>query len=367
MREKSTEEKTAIKMPLIVCCSPGFAEGWHQLGPGITGEKVQWDFFDDRPIYFWEKVIRRPNVAMIRACLQAVIRAARGKANLLITHDPRASFWCALFCRIFRIRIDHYVDSFNFAELPVGLRHRFMSYAFQQITKLAVHSSMECDLYSKYFNIPLNRIQLRLWSIGVPEAFPERPLQDGRYVSSIGGNGRDYRTLIDASRMLSDIPFVLVVRPESLVGLTIPPNVRVLVNAPLKEAMNILLHSAFTVLPLSGSTVPCGHVTLVCAMHLAKAIVATDSMGISDYVMQDYNGVLCKPFSSESLAEEITKLWEDPRKIARLSKNSQEFGAENCSEARMRSDLAAVLTAWNIPLCAEALHAEALPEEVGLC
>jgi len=96
--------------------------------------------------------------------------------------------------------------------------------------------------------------------------------------------------------------------------------------------------------------VPCGHVTLVCAMHLAKPVVATDSKGICDYVLPGHNGVLCKPFSPEDLAQAIDRLWRDPSEIARLGDNNRCFGAANCSEANMRSDLAEVLRHWEIPL-----------------
>jgi glycosyltransferase involved in cell wall biosynthesis len=339
---------------LIVCCSPDYGEGWRGLGPRITGDNAEWVYFDDRPTDTWDKVIRRP---MLRSCLQAVVRASKGHARLLITQDPRATFLCALFCRILRVRIDHYVFSFNFPELPIGLKRRLMRYAFKQVKQFSVHSSMEHNLYSRYFDIPQDRIRLRLWSIGVPEVSPEYPLQEGRYVSSIGGNGRDYRTLLEAALRLPDIFFVLVVRPESLFGLEVPANVKVIVNAPFKEAMNIMQYSAFTVLPLSGSTVPCGHVTLVCAMHLAKTFVATDSEGIYDYVHSGENGVLCEPLSPDSLAEAIAKVWADPAEIARLSENSHRFGSENCTEEKMRSDLAAVLADWDIlsyPVTAQA-------------
>jgi len=329
------------------------------LGPGLTGDGVDWEFFDDRPIHFWDK-LRRPNLGMIRACLSAVRRASKGHAKLMITQDPRATFPCALLCRFLRIRVDHYVFSFNFPELPTGLRLRLMRYAFRQVRQFSVHSSMERDLYSQYFDIPKERIQLRLWSIGVPDVSPEYPLREGRYVSSIGGNGRDYRTLLEASLQLPEIPFVLVVRPENMAGLDIPPNVKVIVNAPVEEAMNIMRHSAFTVLPLSGSTVPCGHVTLVCAMHLAKAVVATDSAGIYDYVQSGYNGVLCEPLSPDSLAQAIATLWNNLTEIARLAENNRRFGTEHCTEERMRSDLAAVLAHWDIPLCPEATQATAL-------
>jgi glycosyltransferase involved in cell wall biosynthesis len=336
---------------LIVCCSPDYGESWRGLGPGITGEGAEWAFFDDRPTHFWERIIRRPNVGMMRACMQAVRRASKGHAKLLITQDPRTTFWCALFCRMLRMQVDHYVFSFNFPELPEGIRLRLMRYAFTQVKLFSVHSSMERDLYSRCFDIPKDRIRLRLWSIGVPDVSPDYPLQEGRYVSSIGGNGRDYRTLLEAGLRLPHIPFVLVVRPESVASLTVPANVKVIVNAPFEQAMNIMRHSAFTVLPLSGSTVPAGHVTLVCAMHLGRAVVATDSEGIYDYVRSGHNGVLCEPFSPDSLAQAITKLWEDPAEIARLGKNNRRFGVEHCTEERMRSDLANVLASWDIPLC----------------
>jgi glycosyltransferase involved in cell wall biosynthesis len=337
--------------PLIVCCSPDYGDGWRGLGPGITGDAAEWVFFDDRPLHFWEKVIRRPNVAMMRACLNAVRRASKDNARLLITQDPRTTLLCALLCRLLGVRVNHYVFSFNFPELPVGIRRRLMRYAFAQIEEFSVHSSMERDLYSSYFDIPKDRIRLRLWSIGVPEVSPNHPLQHGRYVSSIGGNGRDYRTLLAAAAKLPGIPFVLVVRPENLNGLDVAANVKVVVNAPFPEAMNILQHSVFTVLPLAGSAVPCGHVTLVCAMHLGRAAVATDSEGIYDYIRSGHNGVLCQPLSPESMAECIAKLWDDPSEVARLGENNQLFGVENCTEARMRRDLAAVLACRNIPVC----------------
>jgi hypothetical protein len=84
-------------------------------------------------------------------------------------------------------------------------------------------------------------------------------------VFSIGGSGRDYQTLLEACRILPQNFFILAFSPENLADLDVLANVRVIVNAPFEEAMNILRHSAFTVLPVPTSTKPCGHVTLVCA------------------------------------------------------------------------------------------------------
>jgi glycosyltransferase involved in cell wall biosynthesis len=218
-----------------------------------------------------------------------------------------------------------------------------MSVAFRRIDEFFVHSSMERKLYSSYFRIPVERFKVRLWSIDKPDVAPGYPLQPKPYVSAIGGNGRDYRTLLQASELMPHIPLVVVVRPENLKGITVPSHVRVLTNVSLDEAMNTLYYSKFTVLPLRDSKVPCGHVTLVCAMHLGKAIIATDSTGISDYVKDGHNGILCKASSPVHLADAIARLWNDSAATARLAAANAAFGAANCTEKVARAEFAEVL------------------------
>jgi hypothetical protein len=115
-----------MNRPLIVCCSPDYGDGWRGLGPKLTGERVKWVFFDDRPSWFLERVVRRPNIAIIRACLNAVLRASSKRARHLVAQELRTTFLCALLCRILRLNIDHHVFSFNFPELPKGFRMRLM-------------------------------------------------------------------------------------------------------------------------------------------------------------------------------------------------------------------------------------------------
>lgn len=344
---------------LIVSCSP-YYEGWEAFGPSLTGEYAKWVFYDDRPIYFWEKILSRAHIRMLRASFQAVLRVSRGNAKLLITHDPRATFCCGMLCRLLGVRVNHYVNSFNFPELPTGIRLRLMRFAFQQVTRFAVHSRLEQNVYTQYFALQRERVHLRLWSIDTPKIYPASPLQEGRYVSAIGGNGRDYRTLLGACRLLGEVQFVVVVRPDSLEGLDIPSNVRVLTNIPFEEAMNILAHSEFTVVPLASATVPCGHVTLVCAMHLGRTVVATESDGISDYVVPGFNGILCGASSPESMARAIDRLWRDSPEVARLSENNRRFGASNCSENRLRLDVTSVLVDAGVAMQSRSPHSEDL-------
>ena len=112
----------------------------------------------------------------------------------------------------------------------------------------------------------------------------------------------------------------------------LPHNCTVHKNLPLGKTMNVLLHSRFMVLPLVGSAVPCGHVTLVAAMHLGKAFVVTEFTGVLDYVSDGENALTVAAGSIEHLIAVIRRLWNDPVLCARLGQNGQRFARVHCSE-----------------------------------
>lgn len=323
----------------IVCCTTFFSENWNWFASELDEDLSNWHFFHNQPRGLLEKYIQQPDLAMIRSCRQAAHCALNSHADLLITHDPRVSFWCAFFATRLGVQAEHIAYSFNFPELPRGVKRRLMTRAFASISQFIVYSTLEKQLYSDYFGIPSERIEVSLWSAGVPEVQPEEPLEAGDYICAIGGNARDYQTLMAAMEKLPDIRLVLVVRPNNLKNLNIPPGVKVLVNLSRGQAMNILKYSRFMVLPLKGSEVPCGHVTLVLAMHLGKAFIITNSRGVSDYVFHNHNAITCEPFAPEALAEAIQNLWNDPNKCKQLGENGRQFAEEHCSEESARANL----------------------------
>jgi glycosyltransferase involved in cell wall biosynthesis len=97
------------------------------------------------------------------------------------------------------------------------------------------------------------------------------------------------------------------------------------------------------VLPLLNSTVPCGHVTLVAAMHLGKPMVVTDSEGICDYVRNGYNALTVPAGSSEALADMSERLWNDAALRQRLGENGRAFAMLECAEERVIEHFARVL------------------------
>jgi glycosyltransferase involved in cell wall biosynthesis len=332
---------------LVVIYTP-FGSDWRSLLEEVGSKDVRWTYFSDQKQYFWQRILKRPNFSTPIAAFRAVMYANRQNASLLVTIGPRLSFWCGLFCRLFRINIDHFSFAFNFSDLPTGWKKRVFSFGFQQLKSLRVASQIEKSLYSNYFGIPEDRIEVRLWGMNVPDVSADPPALNQRYVSSVGGNARDYATLLEAARILCDVPMVWVVRPENIEGLDLPPHVHVLKNIPYPRAMNVVANSQLTVVPLRDSKVPCGHVTLVSGMLLKKAVVATNSAGVLDYVKDGWNGLLCEPHNPTDMAKKIRALWEEPDTARAFGENGFHFASEHCSERSVREDLATILRTYSL-------------------
>jgi glycosyltransferase involved in cell wall biosynthesis len=257
--------------------------------------------------------------------------------------------WCSLFARMRGLKIPILAHSFNFTELPPPLKRPMFAWTLQRIDRFLVFSNVERELYSKAFGLPVDRFDFVHWGVRRPEVEnPDKPFVPGDYVCAIGGNARDYRTLIEAARRVPEVPFVLVVRPANLQGLDIPANVKVYTNLPFGRTMNVLAYSRFMLLPLVTSEVPCGHVTLVASMYLGKAYVITDSAGVRDYVHNGENALTVTVNSVDDLMAATRRLWADPALCRRLGENGLRFARSECTEERIEEHFRGWLKARNI-------------------
>ena len=133
-------------------------------------------------------------------------------------------------------------------------------------------------------------------------------------------------------RTLPHLRLVIVASSAAMARIRVPDNVEVRLDTPLAEATNIIAHSRFMALPLRDAEVPCGHVTLVSAMHLGKAIVVTRSSGVADYVQDGVTGLYAEPHDPQSLARAIDAFASDPGQRDRLGESGRRFAREHCME-----------------------------------
>ena len=272
-----------------------------------------------------------PHIGYMFRGLKATF-SAFSKHSVLVCHTPRVTLYVAIAARLLRIQVPLISLEFNFPELPVGKKLSLMRWAFSTVDRFVVSSTYEKKLYSQLFNIASDRIDMVYWPEELPEVnFDEAPLESGDYICAIGGNARDYATLISSASKMPDVRFVIVTWPQNLRELHIPPNVRVRYNIPFVQVLNIIHYSRFMALVLRDSETCGGHITLVLGMYLRKAIVATDSIGIRDYVKHGYNALLCPAKNSVALCNLLKNLYTDRVLCDRLGSNGFEFAKANCN------------------------------------
>jgi glycosyltransferase involved in cell wall biosynthesis len=319
----------------IICCLDYTDADSVWITPKLADTGARFAIARCSPKNNLERYLKIINLARVRASFEAAILAKKSNATALISIGPAATAWCAIFCLIFGLQTKIIAHAFNFAHLPRGLKRTVFSYAFKRVSRFIVFSTIEKSIYSCTFGVPTERFDF-IFCDAQPSKVRERdiPFIEGNYVSVIGANARDFGILLDAARKIPELQFVLVVRPESLQGFRIPENVRAYVNLPFDITMNILLHSQFMVLPLLNSSVPCGHVTIVCAMHLGKAVAVTGSTGVVDYIRDDINGLAVPAGDTTALVMTIRRLADDLSLRDRLGQAGRRFAKEMCTEEK---------------------------------
>jgi glycosyltransferase involved in cell wall biosynthesis len=271
--------------------------------------------------------------------------------TLTVYHGPRPAFYANAMPWIHK-KTPNLAFSFNFTDLPQGVRRRVMANSFRNVERFVVFSNMEINLYSRHFDLPPERFEMIHWAVEAPKF--DGSTSDGKqsqpYVCALGSQARDYAVLMHAAALLPSIRFKVVAWPQNLQGIVVPQNVELFYNIPRQQAMNILGGSEFMVLPLRNSATPCGHVTIVSAMHSGKAVIATDSAGISDYLKQDVTGSLVAPSEPRAMANEIQRLWDDATLRTKLALNAKLFAQEKCSEQNTVNYLTRVIDELQIGL-----------------
>ncbi len=293
---------------------------WIFLKEKINDDSFTWYFYNAIPRNYLENVVRKPRTSRIRAAICAALKAKKVNARLIISHGPNVTLLTALFCWLFNVKSKHVAFSFTFTKLPTGFLKFLMKLALRSVHKFTLFSNVERSLYADYFNLPLDRFDYLPWTMDTPIT-EDNAVAKPAYVCAAGGEGRDYETLIKAFEGL-DINLVIIARPENLKNQTIPSNVQLLTNVPLKKYWSVIKDSKFSVVPMLSRETNCGHGTIVGAYALSKPVITTYSYATEDYAINNYNSLISEPGDVKGLADNIRRLWQDDRLCRQMSENA---------------------------------------------
>lgn len=239
-----------------------------------------WKNYSGLPENLFENVVRKPRISRLRAAWRGVSEARQFP---IVSHLPRMTAAVARMQMLQRNQSAHLAFSFNFTDLPVGLDRKNLANAFQRVDRFHVFSRYEADLYPAVFGIEPARFMRLTWTQNPPRvSVRPGPFEKGSYIVAVGGEGRDYGSLLRAARALPSTKFVIIARPGN-VSVDLPPNVEVLTNLPADETWRIACDSMFMVVPLLTPKTCCGHITIVSSELLGIPLVTSASDATGEY------------------------------------------------------------------------------------
>jgi hypothetical protein len=97
-----------------------------------------------------------------------MIRKHKGR-SVVVSHGPTLALYSECLARPGARQALHLVFSFNFTDLPTDARRSLLRRYLKRVDRLVVASTIECALYSEYFELEIDRIDLLLWSDTSPQ------------------------------------------------------------------------------------------------------------------------------------------------------------------------------------------------------
>jgi glycosyltransferase involved in cell wall biosynthesis len=182
-----------------------------------------------------------------------------------------------------------------------GLPQRVLVAGARRADRVVFFSSPAVDAAVE---MGLDRSRLRFVRLGVA-ARPEWQPPAGGFLLAIGREARDWTTLARAAEGLDGE--IRVVGPQSLPGtsrLTLVP------QRSREDLAALIAESRAVVVPLLAGRRTAGQLTVLDAMAVGRAVVATSTQGTVDYVTAE-TGVLVPPGDPEPLRAALLRVLDD--------------------------------------------------------
>jgi glycosyltransferase involved in cell wall biosynthesis len=297
---------------------------WQVLAPFAHGEALGWipaEVRDPRlllavvPAHYHHD--RSRPATSIRQWLDYLRHAARGwfaarrtrdAGSGIITWFPQLAVGVGLIKRLTGSRRPVIAWCFNLGQVYEGRKGRLARFALSSVDLFVVHSRQEALVYARWLDLPPQRFIFAPLSVAEP---PPAPIvEEEPFVLAMGSAQRDYRTFV---RVMAELgyPTVIVAGEHAVAGIALPPNVEIRRGLTIDACHNLARRAFVNVVPVGNQTTASGQVTVIEAMMLGKAVVATRCAGTEDYLEDGRTGLLVPPGNGEALKAAVLRLWED--------------------------------------------------------
>jgi len=248
----------------------------------------------------------------------------KNKYDKIVAWQQFYGLLLAFYCKLFRVKktFSLIVMTFIYKRKSGWLGkiyYLFIKFVLNSnyIDKIIVFSQNEVNYYfglfpciDKFVYVPLGIEKMTNLQI-------DNKLRQQKYILSVGRSNRDYRFLYET---LKDTEFQVKILSNS-VNLLPTDNIKIHTNVFGQEMYHLLNNCFCVVIPLADPEISSGQLVLLQAMQLGKPCIVTESKGISDYITNDYNGIIIKK-EKEALIKALQKLFSNDNLYIIMSQNA---------------------------------------------
>ena len=269
------------------------------------------------------------------AALAMMAFRRRGEFSVLFSNGENVGIPLALLLGLLPRRVGHVTIGHRLSTGKKQLFFRLLK-AQRRLDKIFVYAQSQYDWAVDRLGISPE--QLSLIPFHADDRFyhslsvPAKPDQ----ICAAGLEWRDYPTLISAVESLPDLSVKLAAaspwskHKDETAERTLPANVEAR-RYEYRELRDLYAESSFVVVPLYQTDFQAGITTILEAMAMGKAVIATRTTGQTDVITDGENGLTVAPGDVEGWKEAIQRLRTDEVLRQRLGHNARRWVEENAT------------------------------------
>lgn len=247
------------------------------------------------------------------------------KFDVVVSVSLVPSFVYGMLCRILKkphslhICKEFYLETSNEKmSITKKIRLNVLRYALKNVNAIIINASGEADDYSKILSIPKDRFKFIAWpsNISNPKIFKENK----GYFLSVGKSLRDWKTFFEAVKF-TPYKYIVIATNEDAESFPCLENVTVLKDVGRDVYLDVLVGAKGLILSLKPTIRSTGQASFLEAMAYGKPVIASNVVGVRDYLRHEDNALLCDPEDGNSLKECIRRIEEDDETRKRISFN----------------------------------------------
>lgn len=216
---------------------------------------------------------------------------------------------------------------------------------FKQMDVIFVYSSAQHEFACTELGIP--RETMRLIPFHADHRF-YRPLRDvdtrEDRICAAGLEWRDYPTLVKAVTEMTELSVTLAAaspwskHTSEVDSMPLPSHITT-GRYEYRDLRTLYAESSFVVVPLYQNDFQAGVTTILEAMAMGKAVVVSGTIGQTDIIVHDYNGLYVAPGDSEALKLAVHRLRTDVALRTRLGRAARRWVEEHATLDRWVADV----------------------------